>query len=104
MCPKNPESDPLRAELEKSLGPAEWSLIRKQMAKDTVIVVSPALELIEVALAVAKNDEDRVKEWIGSGAVTKPDLDMLSSWEKTPERTFLCVVVHPFVLIQTFGN
>jgi hypothetical protein len=104
MCPKSPESDALRVELEKSLGPAEWSLIRKQMAKDTVILVSPSLELIEVALAVAKNEESRVQEWIVSGAVRKPDLDMLTSWEKTPERTFLCVVVQPFVLIQTLGN
>ncbi len=104
MATKEPESDSLLAELEKSLGPAEWSLIRKQMTKDSVIVVATTLELIEVALAVARNEEGRVKAWIESGEVTKPDLAMLSDWEKTPERTFLCVVVHPFVLIQKFGN
>ncbi len=104
MSVKQPESDSLRTELEKSLGPAEWSLIRKQMPKDTIIVVAPSLELIEVALAVAKNEESRVKAWIESGEITKPDLAMLSSWEKTQDRTFLCVVVHPFVLIQKFGN
>ena len=104
MPPRKPESDSLRAELEKSLGPAEWSLIRKQMAKDTVIVVASTLELIDVALAVAQNEESRVKVWIESGEITKPDLEMLSNWEKTPDRTFLCVVVHPFVLIQKFGN
>ena len=104
MSPRKPESDSLRAELEKSLGPAEWSLIRKQMVKDTIIVVASTLELIEVALAVAQNEENRVKAWIESGEITKPDLEMLSIWEKTPDRTFLCVVVHPFVLIQKFGN
>jgi len=104
MSHKKPDSDSLREELEKTLGPAEWSLIRKQMAKDTIIVVAPSLELIEVALAVAKNEESSVRGWIDSGELSKPDLARLTEWERTPDRSFLCVVVHPFVLIQNFGN
>jgi hypothetical protein len=91
----------IREDLLRSLGPAEWSLIRKHLVKDSIIVVSPSLELIEVAISVALNEETVVKAWVEAGLVTKPDLASLQSWEKTPEREFLSVIVQPFILIQS---
>jgi hypothetical protein len=100
------ESHPetIRAELERSLGPAEWSLLRQHLARDVLITVSTSIDLIEAALAVALNQKERIQSWIEEGKIGKPDLASIQLWEKDPSRSFLCVVVQPFVLIQNQGN
>ena len=104
MSTPDSKREAIRQDLERSLGPADWSLLRHHLARDALILVSTSLELIEVALAVALNEEQKVKAWIESGQIGKPDLDSIQLWEKSPSRSFLCVVVQPFVLIQHEGN
>jgi hypothetical protein len=93
-------ADDLRKQLEETLDEAPWSWLRPHASRDGVILVQPGLDLLEAAVAVARNDGARVSAWIGEGKLVKPTADQLSAWEKTPERKFLCVVVQPYVLAQ----
>ena len=61
--------------------------------------VEPALDLIEVAQAVAENKADKVSAWLASGEVGKvAESRALELVERDP--VLWAVVVAPWVLVQ----
>ena len=97
------KTDKLREELQASIGPVAWGDLRKHLARDVIIIVAPETPLLEVALAIAKNDQDQVTTWIKDGVLTKPNTHQLEHWEKNFDFPFLSVVVQPFILVQVLN-
>lgn len=87
-------------DLESSLGPAEWSILKPHAARGAVFWVSPHLDLLTVARAVADDDTARVSSWLKSAELARPTESQLESWDSTPSRTFKSIVVQPYVLMQ----
>ena len=83
-----------------SLGPIRFSDLRAHVRRDAVIVVAPALELLTVAEAVARDDKAAVASWLAEGLLGKPTAEDVARWETTTEDVGLSVVVQPFVLFQ----
>jgi hypothetical protein len=103
MCPKDPKSlkgDSLKDQLKETLDEAEWTWLRPHVARDALIVVKPDLDLLEVAVKVARDEKKQIQDWIARGWIGKPSHDQLTAWEKAPTKRFLSVVVQPYVLIQ----
>ncbi len=65
-----------------------------------MIVVSPVLELLAVAEAVARDDQVLVGRWVAEGLVGKPTPEALARWEQGSGDVGVTVVVQPFVLFQ----
>ena len=97
---KKPETEPL----ESTLGPAEWSILRPHSQRGALFVVSPTLDLMTVARAVAGDDTARVSAWLASGKLTRPTPEQLTSWDSTPSRTFESIVVAPYVLMRELAS
>ena len=91
----------LRKQLEEGLGLAPWAEIRAHQERNAVIVVSPALEILEVGVRLAQDDSEKVGAWIQKGLVSKPTANQLEVWEASPSSKFLILVVQPWVLLQT---
>lgn len=89
----------LREKLEKEVGPADWKTIGPHYARGAVIIVSPELDLVEVAIKVAQDNVDLVKDWIKDEKLLRPTPDDAKKWEETGAE-LSSVVVSPFVLVQ----
>jgi hypothetical protein len=94
----------IRKELEESVGLAPWSEIEPHQKREAVIVVSHALELLEVGVKLAQDDKEAVASWIAQGHLGKPSLSQLETWAKTPDFKLLTLVVQPWVLVQSPAN
>lgn len=93
-------AEALRIKLTERLGPVFFTDMRAHLERDAVIVISPSLPLIEAAIAVASDEAETVDRWIREGTMRKPSRDERASWPTEEGRTWLAVVVQPFVLVQ----
>lgn len=89
----------LRSKLEAEIGPAHWKVIRPHFLRGAIIIVSPELDLIDVAIKVAEDDTSTIKDWIEEGKLTKPFPEDAKRWEEEKEE-LTSLVVEPFVLVQ----
>ena len=90
----------LKDELEKSMGPVEFSDLRAHLTRGAVIVVDGSLELLAVGEALARDDKARVAKWIEDGLLGKPSLETLERWSKIEGPGWTSLVVQPFVLVR----
>ncbi|MBW4551170.1 MAG: DUF2288 domain-containing protein [Aphanocapsa sp. GSE-SYN-MK-11-07L] len=90
----------LRAELAANLDQAEWSWLLPHVERDVVVVVTPALDLLDVGVAIASDHVLLVQRWISEGLIQKPDPAQVSNWNQNPNISFLALIVQPYVLVQ----
>jgi hypothetical protein len=90
----------IRDKLASELHEVEWSAIRPHVARDAVILVSPELDLIEVAENVTTDKKSQMAEWVDKGLIVKPTQAELELWETQLQRRFRFLIVSPFVLVQ----
>jgi hypothetical protein len=92
--------DDLRTKLQEELDTAAWRDLRTQLRRDSLILVAPQLDLVEVAWCVARDRSAAVADWIASGQLRKPDREELAAWERQLGLPFRVLIVAPYVLIQ----
>ena len=68
--------------------------------RDAIIVVKQGLDLPEVAAAIAEDNTASVQRWIGDRSIAKPSSQQLTTWNQTPEKLFVTLIVQPFVVIK----
>ena len=93
-------SDEMRKTFETDLAVVEWRVVRAHVARDSVILVDPHLDLVDVAVAVAGDDTARVESWIAEGRLAKPDRERLDYLETRPDTSFRLLIARPFLLAQ----
>ena len=92
--------DDLRTKLQEELDTAAWRDLRTQLRRDSLILIAPPLDLVEVAWCVARDRSAAVAEWIASGQLRKPEHEELAAWERQLDKPFRVLIVAPYVLIQ----
>lgn len=90
----------LRQELAGMVGPAQWQNLLPHAARDSVVLVNPDLDLVEVGVALATDNVNVVQRWISEALITKPTLEQLQDWEGDRSREFQALIIQPYVLIQ----
>ncbi len=90
----------MREHITKTLGDVHWSDLRAHLARDAVIIVDDALDLVDVGVALASNDVSTVDAWIRAGKLQKPTAEDLTRWSLDANVRFPAAVVQPFVLIR----
>ncbi len=90
----------LKQELESMIGPAAWHNLLPQVARDSIVVVNPGLDLAEVGVAVATDNVNSVQRWISEALISKPTVEQMADWERDRSRQFQTLIVQPYVLIQ----
>ncbi len=90
----------LRAELAETLDEAEWEWLIPHAQRDAVVIVDPALDLLDVGVAIASDNVSAVQRWISEQQIYKPSPEQLSNWGDDRSRRFNALIVQPYVLVQ----
>ncbi|MBW4520451.1 MAG: DUF2288 domain-containing protein [Scytolyngbya sp. HA4215-MV1] len=90
----------LRTELTESLDEATWDWLMPHAKRDSVIVVSPELDLLDVGVAIASDNTTSVQHWIAESLIAKPSPDQLANWNDHLNQRFTALIVQPYVLVQ----
>jgi hypothetical protein len=91
------EIDALRDKITAEILPCDWAALRPHHQRQALFLVSPDLDLVEAALAVAANRADRVEAWLTVGRLGRPQASMA---DVLKAGRFQFVIVQPFVLAQ----
>jgi len=95
-----PENDTeLHDKINRETGRVKWSELERHFASGSVIWVSEALDLIDVALRVAHDDREAITRWMNEGSVAKVSDAQAQGWLEADE-VLWASVVSPFVLVQ----
>jgi len=95
-----PEKDTeLHDKINRETGRIKWSELQRHFASGSVIWVSEALDLIDVALRIAHDDRESVARWMNDGSVAKVSDAQAQGWLEADE-VLWASVVSPFVLVQ----
>lgn len=90
----------LKAELTASVDEAEWQWLLPHVRRDSLIVVTPELNIVDVGVAIANNNVTLVQNWISQQLIYKPTLNQLANWQANLSKRFNALIVQPFVLVQ----
>ena len=90
----------MREKLASTLGYVFWSDLRAHAGRDALIIVADDLDIVDVGVAVARNDTTQVERWINEKKLTKPTAQDLALWPADPLAQFESLIVAPFVLIR----
>lgn len=93
----------LRAELAEGLDEAEWHWLLPHAERDSLILINPGLDIVDVAMAIANDDTARVQRWISESLITKPSQVQLANWNQEQSKRFNALIIQPYVLIQEFS-
>lgn len=90
----------VREELSLYLDEAPWELLDPHARKQSLFLVAPMLDLLDVGEALALNDTAKVSGWIEAGQLSRPSLQQLEAWNRHPQLRFQVIIVRPFVLVS----
>lgn len=89
-----------RAKLNLETARIAWRELQRYFAAGRVVRISPRLDLIDAALAIAEDDVERIRGWIDEGALAPvADTEALAWYES--DAALWAVVVNPWVVVQS---
>lgn len=89
----------LRAKLNAETGKLAWPELERHFARGVVVKVAGELDLVDVALAMARDDRPAVEAWLRAGDLAHADADDARRWH-ADQSLFWAVVAAPWVLVQ----
>ena len=90
----------VREQFKQDLAEVPWKDLRIHLQRDSIVLVSDRLVLIDVAVAVAEDNKSQVEGWIATGALSKPTAEQIAAWETQLDKPFQMLIVQPFILLQ----
>ena len=94
------ESD-LKSKLESELDFTSWSALQDHHKREALFLVSQSIDLIEVGLAIAKDNVSQVKIWQQNDSLRRPKKNEVSDWEKSDHSNiFQFLVIRPYVIVK----
>ncbi len=76
-----------------------WKDLEIFYARGMAILVSPALDLIEVAHCLSLDESDQIEQWLNSEKLLRTFDEQAKTWSERDEDVW-SVVVKPWVLVQ----
>ena len=90
----------LRQRLLGETALAPWTELQRFFAGGKVLAAQRSLDLIDVAIAFAEDNSERVQGWLQSGEVAPVTDDEARHWFEADAELWT-VVVKPWLLVQT---
>jgi hypothetical protein len=89
----------IREKMLKDIGQVPWSYLAPHALAGNLFFVDPELRLDEVGVAIAMNEDGRVREWLKSRDVMKIEEIHTAQWQEG-QTEFEALVVMPFILCR----
>ncbi|MDP2432464.1 MAG: DUF2288 domain-containing protein [Pseudomonadota bacterium] len=93
----------LRAKLNAETGRLAWKELERHFARGSVISVAPGMDLVEVALSIARDDKAAIAAWLADQRVKRADSEDALAWHER-DAQFWAVVTAPWVLVQEIAE
>lgn len=94
----NPD-DELRAKINAETDKIRWRELERHFACGAVIRVTDDLDLVEVAVRMARDDRPAIERWLNAGKMDRASAEDARDWRQR-DPLFWAVVVAPWVLVQ----
>jgi len=91
-----------RAKVNLETARIAWKELQRYFASGVAILVSPGLDLVEVALQISEDNKAQVEQWLISGQIGKVTDEQALVWYEA-DADMWAVVVSPYVLVQAAG-
>lgn len=91
-------SDDLRAELAQQIHRVDWKPLAPHAKRGGLVIVDPQLDLLEVAVAVARDHSEQVQKWMAAQQLGRPTAAQAAAWREEIGERFTVVIVQPYVL------
>lgn len=92
-------TEALREKLRSEIMATEWSALVPHFARGALFLVHPDTDLLDVSVAVARDELTTVQAWLSQGKLWRTrDADARAFNEQRPRFQF--VIVQPWVLAQ----
>lgn len=101
--PNTGDSAQLRAKLNLETGKLAWQELQRPFARGVVIVVARELDLIDVAVAFARNDAAQTKTWLAAGRIAHATDGDAQRWQ-AHNSILWSLVAAPWVLVQELDD
>jgi len=89
----------LRAKLNAETARLAWPELQRHFARGAVIKVASGMDLVEVALNIARDDKAAIADWLATGQIQRASSDDARDWHDRNAH-FWAVVTAPWVLVQ----
>jgi len=89
----------LYAKLLGETAPISWQELQPFFARGALLRVASVLDLVEVALAVAEDNQRKVADWLAAGQVSRVEESCAEDLLARDPKLW-AVVVAPWVLVQ----
>lgn len=93
------DEDLLRAKLNAETGQLVWKELERHFARGVVLRLAPGLDLVEVALAMHRDDKAQIAAWMQSGELAEASTEEAIDWHAR-DPLFWAIVIAPWVLVQ----
>lgn len=91
--------DALKHKFNQETSKISWQELQRFYARGVVIEVGSQQDLIQVAIAMHRDNKAQVEQWLNTGAVSQVDDSRAAAW-LAADATLWAVVVAPWVLVQ----
>lgn len=95
----NANEESIETKINRETARINWQELAPHFAAGNLITVSTELDLIHAAKALADNDADQVKIWMGNGDVYNTTDNEALEWQADNTELW-AVVIKPWVLVQ----
>jgi len=99
MTEQPDDIESLQAKLERETAKIAWCELQRFFAQGRAIRVAAGMDLIEVALAIGRDDAAQVERWMAAGQIERVSDAQATRWIEADARVW-AVVVRPWVLVQ----
>ena len=89
----------LKTRLNQETSKLRWTELQRHYAGGNVVAVDETLDLIAVAVAIARDDAAAVKKWMADGRLARVSDIQAAAWLQV-DLEMWAVVVKPWVLVQ----
>jgi len=96
---KQEQDDELKKRLNMETSKLRWTELQRHYAGGNVVAVGDDLDLIEVAVSVARDDTESVRKWMADGRLARVGDIQAAAWLQADVELW-AVVIKPWVLVQ----
>jgi len=93
------QDEALWGELNNQTARVAWQELEKHFARGVLVAVAPDMDLVEVAVAMVRDNTGVVSSWVSEGKVVRATDEQALEFSN-PDAELWAVVAAPWVLVQ----
>ena len=100
---ETPDNQELIARLNGETAKINWHELQKHYALGNVLAVSEGGDLIQVAIALHKDNSAQIQQWLNEKVVLEVSDQQALTWYES-SATVWALVIPPFILVQAVSE